>query len=55
MIDKFTQRRAKKIIGKYGSYTSFSKNASKSEKKAVIKSTALKANKLQRNVTATSR
>ena len=48
MLDKMTNNKADKIIRKYKTYTEFSKSASNSEKKAVLKSTLLKANEMQR-------
>lgn len=48
MKEKLVNYRAKRVIGKYKTYTEFSEHASKSEKKTVMASTILQANKLQR-------
>lgn len=47
MREKLINYRAKKVVGKYKSYTDFSQHTSKTEKKVVLKSTLLKANTLQ--------
>jgi len=49
MREKLINLRANHVAGKYKTYTEFSKHASKSEKKAVLKSTLLKANRMQRH------
>lgn len=48
MTDKLIMIKAKKVLAKYSTYSEYSKNASDSEKKVVLKSTLIKANKLQR-------
>lgn len=48
MTDKIISYKAKRILDKYRSYSEFAEKASKNEKKTVLKSTILKANKLQR-------
>lgn len=49
MQAKIVNYRAKRIIGRYSSYTDFAKHASKAEKKIVLQSTLFDANKLQRH------
>jgi hypothetical protein len=48
MHKKLVNIRAKRVVGRYKTYTEFSRHASKSEKKVVLESTLLEANKLQR-------
>jgi hypothetical protein len=48
MHKKMIKLRAKRVVGKYKTYAEFSRHASKSEKKVVLESTILDANKLQR-------
>ncbi|HEY1645163.1 MAG TPA: hypothetical protein VGF75_02140 [Candidatus Saccharimonadales bacterium] len=48
MHKKLVDIRANRVIGKYKTYSEFSRHASKSEKKLVFESTILEANKLQR-------
>lgn len=50
MREKLINYKAKKVVGKYKTYTAFSEHASKKEKKTVLESTLLQANKLQRAV-----
>ena len=50
MRQKLINLRANRVIGKYKTYTEFSRHASKSEKKLVLESTLLEANKLQRHI-----
>jgi hypothetical protein len=50
MREKLINYKAKKVAGKYKTYTAFSEHASKSEKKTVFESTLLQANKVQRSV-----
>jgi hypothetical protein len=49
MREKIITIRANRAIGKYKTYSEFSRRASKSEKKVVLESTLLEANKLQRS------
>jgi hypothetical protein len=48
MREKLINYKAKRVASKYKTYTEFSRHASKSEKKTVMASTILQANKLQR-------
>jgi hypothetical protein len=48
MREKIVNYRANKAVSKYKSYSDFSLHATKSEKKIVLESTLLKANKAQR-------
>lgn len=47
MHEKIVNLKAKRVVGKYKTYTDFSLHATKSEKKVVFESTLLTANKLQ--------
>ncbi len=49
MRNKLITLRANRIVGKYKTYSEFSRRATKSEKKTVLESTILEANKLQRS------
>ncbi|MEK7059314.1 MAG: hypothetical protein AAB971_00980 [Patescibacteria group bacterium] len=49
MRQKLINLRANHVIGKYKTYSEFSRHASTSEKKAVLRSTLREANKLQRH------
>jgi hypothetical protein len=49
MRNKFITLRAKRIVGKYKTYPEFSRHATNAEKKTVLESTILEANKLQRS------
>lgn len=48
MKEKILNYQAKRIIDRYKTYSEYSVHATKKEKKVVLKSTVLKANKLQR-------
>lgn len=50
MREKLINLKARRIVGKYKSYTDFSCNATKSEKKTVFESTLFSANKMQRRI-----